>query len=132
MHRTVKNCISILRASSKMGNEYSPINRTKLLEIILSGVFQDYEMPTYNDKKPDVKDCSFVLGYFCESLVLRGDFEFSSEYFKNVLTKFCDDNYIELDLNYLLNVLIDNSIIGVKNLNTSYFKNSYWVFYFIL
>src|SRR5690606_17602475 len=36
MHRTSKNCISILRASHKIGLEYSPINRTKLLETILN------------------------------------------------------------------------------------------------
>lgn len=131
MHRTVKNCISILRASSKMGNDYSPINRTKLLETILNGVFQDYELPTYYDKKPDVKDCSFVLGYLCELLVLRNDFEFTNEYFRIELTKFCNENFIELDLNYLLNALKDNSLIGSKGSNLNFFKNSYWVFYFI-
>jgi hypothetical protein len=131
MHRTVKNCISILRASSKMVDDYSPINRTKLLETILNGIFQDYELPTYHDKKPDVKDCSFVLGYLCELLILRTDFEFSDQYFKEELIKFCADNYINLDLNYLLNALKDNSIIGITSSNSNYFKNSYWVFYFI-
>ncbi len=131
MHRTVKNCISILRASSNMVDDYSPINRTKLLETILNGVFQDYELPTYHDEKPDVKDCSFVLGFLCELLVLRKDFEFSDKYFKEELTTFCNDNYITLDLNYLLNALKANSIIGSTGANSNYFKNSYWVFYFI-
>lgn len=131
MHRTVKNCISIMRASSKMDDDYSPINRTKLLETILNGVFQDYEFPTYHDEKPDVKDCSFVLGYLCELLVLKKDFEFSDKYFTDELTKFCGDNYITLDLNYLLCALKANSIIGSTSLNFNYFKNSYWVFYFI-
>lgn len=131
MHRTVKNCISVLKASSKMADDYSPINRTKLLETILNGVFQDYELPTYHDEKPDVKDCSFVLGYLSELLVLRDDFEFSDIYFKEELTKFCDENYITLDLNYLLNALKDNSIIGSTGSSSNYFKNSYWVFYFI-
>ena len=131
MHRTVKNCISILRASSKMVDDYSPINRTKLLETILNGIFQDYELPTYHDEKPDVKDCSFVLGYLCELLVIRKDFEFSEKYFNEELTKFCNENYITLDLNYLLNALKANSIIGITSANSNYFKNSYWVFYFI-
>lgn len=131
MHRTVKNCISILKASFRMGNEYSPINRTKLLETILNGIFQDYELPTYYDKKPDVKDCSFVLGYLCELLVLRKDFEFSDVYFHEELKKFCSENYITLDLNYLLTALKDNSIIGSYGSHSNYFKNSYWVFYFI-
>jgi len=130
LHRTPKNCISILRASSKIGSEYSPINRTKLLDTILNTIFDEYEIPTYHDKKPDVKDCSFVLGYLCESLLIRNDFEFSEDYFKTELRKICNENYIELDLEYLLNVLVDNSIIG-RNFNLYYFKNSYWVFYFI-
>ncbi len=131
MHRTVKNCISILRAGAKIGNEYNVVNRTKLLETILSSIFQNYELPTYHDKKPDVKDCSFVLGYFSELLVLRDDFEFSNEYFNSSLTEFCKINHIDLDLKYLITVLRDNSIIGVKNSSNNYFKNSYWVFYFI-
>src|SRR5690554_732484 len=130
LHRTPKNCISILRASSKIGSEYSPINRTKLLDTILNTIFDEYEIPTYHDKKPDVKDCSFVLGYLCELLLLRSDFEFSEDFFKTKLREFCKENFIELDLGYLLNVLVDNSIIG-KNFNLYYFKNSYWVFYFI-
>ncbi|NPD85790.1 DUF4062 domain-containing protein [Lentimicrobium sp. L6] len=131
MHRTVKNCISILRASSKMVDDYSPINRTKLLETILNGIFQDFDLPTYHDEKPDVKDCSFVLGFLCELLVLREDFEFSDKYFNEELTKFCNDNYITLDLDYLLNALKSNSIIGSTSASSNYFKNSYWVFYFI-
>jgi len=131
MHRTAKNCISILRACFKIGTEYSPVNRTKLLETMLNTIFEEYEIPTYHDKKPDVKDCSFVLGYFCELLVLKNDFEFSEEFFKSKLKEFCEINYIQLDLNYLLNVLIDNSIFVKKNLGSYYFKNSYWVFYFI-
>jgi hypothetical protein len=131
MHRTAKNCISILRACFKIGTEYSPVNRTKLLETILNTIFEEYEIPTYNDKKPDVKDCSFVLGYFCELLIIRDDFEFNEDFFKSKLKEFCENNYIELDLNYLLNILIDNSIFIKLNSGSHYFKNSYWVFYFI-
>lgn len=130
MHRTPKNCISILRASSKIGSEYSPINRTKLLDTILGIVFEEYDIPTYKDKKPDVKDCTFVLGYLCEILNKRSDFEFSEDYFKSNLNDFCSTNYIKLDLNYLLSALTDNSILG-KSGSNYYFKNSYWVFYFL-
>ncbi len=50
MHRTAKNCMSILRACSKIGSDYSPVNRTKLLETILSTIFDEYDIPTYHDK----------------------------------------------------------------------------------
>lgn len=132
LHRTVKNCLCVLRASSKIGLNYSPINRTKLLETILASIFEDYEIPTYHDKKPDIKDCNFVLGYFSEYLVLSNNFEFTKEKFKSVLSNFCDKNYVELDLDYLYNALIDNSILAINKFNgVTYFKNSYWVFYFI-
>ena len=123
LHRTVKNCLSVLRASSRIGSEYSPINRTKLLETILSAIFEDYEIPTYNEKKPDIKDCNYVLGYFCQYLVEKNDFEFNESTFKTVLNSFCDENHFELDLSYLLNLLIDNSILTHNKFSqTIYFK----------
>lgn len=131
MHRTAKNCISILKASLKIGTDYSPINRTKLLDTILGIIFEEYDIPTYKDKKPDIKDCTFVLGYFCEILTIQNNFEFTEDFFKSNLREFCSKNYIELDLNYLFNALVDNSIIGRIGTSYYYFKNSYWVFYFL-
>jgi hypothetical protein len=125
MHVTVKKCISILRESSQMVNEYKPINRIKLLEIILKGIFQDYEFPKFNDEKPDVKDGSFVLGFLYELIVLREEFE--DKYFKEELTKFFDENFITIDLKSLLNVLNDRSIIRGTDISTNYFKNSFWL-----
>src|SRR5690606_29300391 len=131
MHRTSKNCISILRASHKIGLEYSPINRTKLLETILNSIFEEYEIPTFHSKKPDVKDCTFVLGYLCELLVLKNDFYFKEDFFKNKINEFCKSSLIDLDVNYLLNLLIDNAILSKSSSDYLYFRNSYWVFYFI-
>lgn len=131
MHRTPKNCISILRASSKIGTDYSPINRTKLLDTIMDIIFEEYEIPTYKDKKPDIKDCTFVMGYLCELLTVKNDFEFTEEFFKTKLKSFCEANYIELNLQYLFSALLDNSILGRLGLQHYYFKNSYWVFYFL-
>jgi hypothetical protein len=130
IHRTAKNCLAILKASSKIGVEHSSINRTKLLDTILSIIFEEYDIPTYKSKKPDIKDCTYVLGYFCELLLKRSDFEFTEEYFKRELRDFCEKNYIELDLNYLFHVLVDNAIFA-KRIDVFFFKNVYWVFYFI-
>lgn len=131
LHRTPKNCISILRASSKIENEYSPINRTKLLEIILNTIFEESEIPTYRDQKPDIKDCIFILGYFCQDLVMNNNFEFSEKYFNDVLSKFCAENYITLDIKDLFSVLHSNLIIEKKSSDVFFFKNSYWFFYFL-
>lgn len=131
MHRTAKNCISILRASSKFGNDFSPINRTKLLETILNTIFEEYNIPTYKDKKPDIKECSFVLGYFCELLITNNSFEFTKDFYLEKLTSFCKINFIDLDLNYLLTLLFDNTIFSQKSDNLIFFKNAYWVFFFV-
>ncbi|WDF70371.1 DUF4062 domain-containing protein [Sphingobacterium oryzagri] len=131
MHRTPKNCISILRAASKIGSEHNAINRTKLLETILSSIFDDYEIPTYYDKKPDQKDCSFIIGYFCEKLVNNNRFEFTESYFKDELSAFCKISLIDVNINYLFNILVDNSVLCKNNEMLFYFKSSYWVFYFI-
>lgn len=130
LHRTPKNCISILRASSKIENDYSPVNRTKLLEIILETIFREYDLPHYRDKKPDIKDCNFVLGYLCEYLVKQNNFEFSKDSFKNILQECCKIHFIDIDLDYLFSVLYNNGIFYRRG-ETYYFKNSYWVFYFI-
>lgn len=130
IHRTAKNCLAILKASSKIGVEHTSINRTKLLDTILSIIFEEYDIPTYKSKKPDIKDCTFVLGYFCELLLKRSDYEFSEEYFKTELRLFCEKNYIELDLTYLFQVLIDNAIFA-KRIDLYFFKNVYWIFYFL-
>ncbi|WP_343329789.1 hypothetical protein [Polaribacter staleyi] len=130
IHRTAKNCLAILKASSKIGVEHSSVNRTKLLDTILSIIFEEYDIPTYKSKKPDIKDCTYVLGFFCELLLKRNDFEFSEDYFKRELQDFCEENYIDLDLDYLFQVLIDNAIFA-KRIDLYFFKNVYWVFYFI-
>lgn len=131
MHRTAKNCISLLKACSNMDGDYCPVNRTELLETLLNTIFKNYEIPTYHDKKPDVKDCSFVLGYLSELLIKSGEFQFDDDFFRKKLSSFCEENFIELDLKYLIDVLKDNSIIGVDLLGNNYFKNLYWLFYFV-
>tara|TARA_B100000809_G_C15094450_1_gene514472 strand:+ start:1466 stop:1861 length:396 start_codon:yes stop_codon:yes gene_type:complete len=127
MDLTVKKGIATLRESSKILDEYKPINRIKLLETILKGIFQDYEFPKYHDEKPNVKDCSFVLTFLYEHIVLKEDFEFDDKYFKEELTKFCYENFITLDLKSLLNALTDSSIIRSTGLSTNYFKNANWL-----
>jgi hypothetical protein len=131
MHRTSKNCISILRASHKIGPEYNPINRTKLLETILNSIFEEYEIPTFHSKKPDIKDCTFVLGFLCELLVIKNDFYFTEDFFKKKINEFCKSSLIDLNVNYLLSLLKDNTILSKSSSDFLYFRNAYWVFYFI-
>lgn len=130
IHRTVKNCLTILKASSKIGSEHNSINRTKLLDTILNIIFEEYELPTYKGQKPDIKDCTFVLGYFVELLITKDNYEFKEEFFKDEIRKFCEENYSDLDINYLFQALVDNTILSKKG-NSFHFKSTYWIFYFI-
>ena len=58
IHRTPFNCITLLKVSEKYFDE-SPVNRTKMLEMVLFLLFNIDEIPTYKSK-PDLKDCEYV------------------------------------------------------------------------
>lgn len=129
MHRTPKNCLSILKASSKIGHEYNAVNRTKLLDVILAIIFEEYEIPSYHDEKPDIKDTTFLLGAFCELLIRRNNFEFSKDFFVTELNTIKSDNFIEIDNHFLFGALFDNGILSKKT-DDFFFSHAYWIFYF--
>ena len=129
MHRTPKNCLSILKASSKIGHEYNAVNRTKLLDVILAIIFEEYEIPSYHDDKPDIKDTTFLLGAFCELLIRRNDFEFTKDFFVDELNTIKSKNFIEIDNHFLFSALYDNGILS-KTSDEFFFSHAYWIFYF--
>ena len=63
--RTPQNCLLFLRLAEQAFDE-SPVNRTELIHRVLFLLFYQFdEIPTYASR-PDLKDCEYVLGYFCE------------------------------------------------------------------
>lgn len=127
IHRTPFNCITLLKVSEKYFDE-SPVNRTKMLEMVLFLLFNIDEIPTYKSK-PDLKDCEYVLGRFCESMIKDNKFSFSRESFIIDLRKFCNEKLIELEIDLVFDILYYNNIIIGRD-SEFVFRFTYWIFYF--
>ncbi|RFZ90408.1 hypothetical protein D0C36_21690 [Mucilaginibacter conchicola] len=127
IHRTPLNCLTLLKVSEKYFDE-SPVNRTAMLELVLFVLFNTDGIPNYKSK-PDVKDCEFVLGKFCERLMKDDAYEFTRDKFISELKDFCASVLLYLDVDVVFDVLFSNNIIVQKSSKFS-FKSSYWIFYF--
>ncbi|GHS98585.1 hypothetical protein FACS189421_07450 [Bacteroidia bacterium] len=126
IHRTPQNCLTLLRVAEKHFDE-SPVNRTKMLEMVLFVLFDLGELPTYKIK-PDVKDCEYVLGRFCEKLIRSDNYTFTRKYFVDELNLFCKEKLIDLEVEVVFDVLFANNIIAHNE--TAFFRSSFWIFYF--
>lgn len=127
LHRTPFNCLTLLKVAEKHFDD-SPINRTKMIEMILFVLFDFGEIPKYKTK-PDLKDCEYVLGKYTELMIRSGKFEFSREVFIEKLKSFCDEKYIDLEVDIVFDVLFDNNII-INKFGSYAFKSSFWIYYF--
>ncbi len=127
IHRTPLNCLTLLKISESHSNE-SPVNRTKMLEMLLFVLFDLVEIPKYGEK-PDVKDCEHVLGHFCERMIRENIYEFSKDEFTQQVELFCKEKFLELDVGMLFHVLHENHII-VNFKDKFKFKVLYWIYYF--
>ena len=127
IHRTPSNCLTLLKVSENNFNE-SPVNRTKMIEMVLFALFDLGEIPTYK-AKPDVKDCEYVLGRFCEELIINNSFYFSRERFLKKISSFCKQKLLDLEIDLVFDILFTNNII-IKYEVGFCFRASYWVFYF--
>lgn len=127
IHRTPLNCLTLLKVSEKHFDE-SPVNRTKMLEMVLFVLFDLGELPTYKIK-PDVKDCEYVLGRFCENMIRNSVYDFSRDSFLKEIESFCSEKLIDLEVSVVFDILFANSIL-IKRESHFTFRASYWVFYF--
>jgi len=127
IHRTPFNCITLLKVSEKYFDE-SPVNRTKMLEMVLFLLFNIDEIPTYR-AKPDLKDCEYVLGRFCEMMIKDCNYFFTRDYFITELRKFCAEKLIDLEIDLVFDILFQNNIIVSRNSEFT-FRFTYWIFYF--
>jgi predicted MPP superfamily phosphohydrolase len=127
LHRTPINCITLLKVSEFDFDE-SPVNRSELIKRVLFLLFNIDAIPTYKSR-PDLKDCEYVLGRFCEILIREDSYIFSRDKFLLDVQKFCRDNLIDLETHLVFDVLYHNNII-VRIGNFFRFRFSYWIFYF--
>lgn len=127
IHRTPQNCLTLLKVSERYFDE-SPVNRTQMLEMVLFVLFNLETLPTYKGK-PDLKDCEYVLGRFCEGLIRNSVYSFTREQFISQLEKFCSDKLIALEVDIVFDVLNANNIVIKQDFNFI-FRSSFWIFYF--
>lgn len=127
IHRTPLNCITLLKVAEKYFDE-SPVNRTKMLEMVLFLLFNMDGIPVYKSR-PDLKDCEYVLGRFCEKMIRTDRYEFSQQEFIRELNAFCSEKLIHLEVDAVFSILFANSII-VKWAEYYKFRFSYWIYYF--
>jgi hypothetical protein len=74
LHRTPLNCLTLLKVS-EIDFDESPVNRSEMIKRVLFLLFNIDDVPTYKTR-PDLKDCEYVLGYFCEHLIRDGAYSF--------------------------------------------------------
>lgn len=127
IHRTASNCLTLLKVSEKHFDE-SPVNRTKMLEMVLFVLFDLGELPTYK-VKPDLIDCEYVLGRFCEELIRNDIYVFNRDDFLKKIESFCNEKLIDLEVSVVFDILYANSII-INRGDLFSFKASYWIYYF--
>ena len=127
LHRTPLNCLTLLKVSEVDFDE-NPVNRTELINRILFILFNVDHIPTYKGR-PDLKDCEYVLGYFCETMFREDKYTFTRREFIVCLQSFCRDKVIDLDVEVVFDILHQNNIL-VDREGSFCFRFSYWIFYF--
>ncbi len=127
IHRTPLNCLTLLKVAEVDFDE-SPVNRTEMIGRVLFLLFNADDIPTYK-VKPDLKDCEYVLGYFCEIMLRENNYHFSREHFLCMLQEFCKEQFIDLEIQVVFDVLHANNIL-IKRDNMFCFRFSYWIYYF--
>ncbi|WP_422910162.1 hypothetical protein ACOCLD_18160 [Pseudomonas sp. MAC6] len=127
IHRTPLNCITLLKVSENNFDE-SPVNRTKMIEMVLFVLFNMADLPAYKTR-PDLKDCEYVLGRFCEKLIRQKKYRFSRIDFLDEIDRFCKEKLLHLEVSVVFDTLYNNNIL--TRIESEFcFRASYWIYYF--
>jgi len=128
IHRTPSNCLLMLKLVES-AFEDSPVNRTEMIHRVLTILFFQFDrIPTYATR-PDLKDCEYALGYFCEWLVHIERQSFTREDFHKKINEYCTAQLIDLDVEVLFAFLVDTNILVRKGYAFE-FRFTYWLHFF--
>ena len=128
LHRSPLTCMTLLRVYERQ-IDYSPANRTEMLERFLYLIFADYKKKPDYSNFPDLKDSLYVLGYFCESLIRGGDYSFTKERFLRQSMQYCKSRVIDIDCARLFSVLAEENIILPRG-RGYVFRYTSWISFF--
>ena len=129
LHRSPHSCATLLTVF-KDSFDRNPVNRTDVLENVLSIIFDNTRLPNYRTKKPDAKDCDFCLGYFCSRLIKKNDYFFSKDSFVNDIRDFCRKMDYDVEVDLLFDILCYNKIV-IEDHGVYKFHFTFWVYYFV-
>ena len=128
IHRTPHNCLVLTKLAEQSFDD-SPVNRTEMLDRFLNLLFFHFdEIPTYATR-PDLKDCEYALGYFCEFLMRAGRYSFAKSEFFAKVQEYCSKQLLELDVDVLFAFLATEHIIVRHGISWE-FRFSYWLYFF--
>ena len=128
IHRTPLNCLLILSLIEKAFDD-SPVNRTELIGRVLHFLFYQFDnIPKYSIR-PDLKDCEYALGFFCEWLIRTNKTAFSKTDFYKKVQEYCDLQILDIDIEVLFAFLAREHIFVRKGLEFE-FRFNYWLYFF--
>lgn len=127
LHRTPLNCITLLKVS-EVDFDDGPVNRTEVIKRMLFLMFNTEDVAKYK-RRPDLKDCEHILGWYSEKILRENKLDFTRDSFLISVKGFCTENMMEIETQVLFDVLVKNNIF-VKEGYSFRFKFTYWVMYF--
>ena len=128
IHRTPLNCLLILSLIEKAFDD-SPVNRTELIGRVLHFLFYQFdEIPKYSTR-PDLIDCQYALGFFCEWLIRTNKTAFSKNDFCKKVQEYCESQHDYLD-DHVLFAFLATEHIFVKKGSEFEFRFNYWLYFF--
>ena len=128
IHRSPLNCLMILRLAEQTFEE-SPVNRTEMIGRVLTLLFLQFDQIPRYATRPDLKDCEYALGYFCEWLVRAERTTFSKSEFYDKAFEYCKAQLLDLDVEVLFAFLVIKNVLVRKGTDFG-FRFSYWLYYF--
>ncbi len=127
-HRTPLNCIQLLMAY-RNSFETHPVNRSRVLEMVLNTIFKNSNTLFYNDAL-DEKDCCNIMGVIAYDLFQKENDFFSGDDLIKAVMKELPLKYTDVQIKDLFNILSKNQILK----STAYgyrFHFAYWAYYFV-
>jgi hypothetical protein len=128
LHRTPLNCLLLLKLSEQAFDD-TPVNRTEMIGRVLYLLFYQYDKIPRYATRPDLKDCEFALGYFCEALIRSGKTTFTIGEFYQKIQEYCSKQILDLDIEILFTFLLSENILVKKGV-VYQFRFIYWLYYF--
>lgn len=128
IHRTPLNCLLMLSLIEKAFDD-SPVNRTELIGRVLHLLFYQFDQIPKYSTRPDLIDCQYALGFFCEWLIRTNKTAFLKKDFCTKVQEYCESQSDYLDDHVLFAFLATEHIFVKKGFEFE-FRFNYWLYFF--